>query len=351
MTSDDLPHQELESDHSNVPTTDFNLKGMHQDEPCSAEERTRLFVDVFGKGTRRAKMRMETAEEVEEARAKSWQQGLNAWALAQFHKIRLAFADVVAHERERGWSYEIVLRMRLDMTFPKLSVGWLGNHLANILTEDNIFLHNDYFFVGSRGAVALFSSVWDHGIRLGLHLKGRSFVPIDWSRASESPWLTHCSNVFNMMDLPIDLFSAVHSLQRSGSLRIVQASQKQVIAERVKREWQTLEKLTVQGTFDPNRTFAVQTVQNYHFANITDPSRYLDPEVFLAHVALHPSRPLGPLKLRCAVTEVLNPKGLSPRVFLRNASLSNTGRAGGCVEVRSSTCTFKPAPERWQWRC
>ena len=363
--------EEIESDHSNVPTTDFltasahacrrgrcrtktgmrSPKGLHEDEPCSAEERTRLFVDVFGKGTRRAKMRMETAEELEEARAKSWQQGLNAWALAQFHKIRLAFADVVAHERERGWSYEIVLRMRLDMTFPKLSVGWLGNHLANILTEDNIFLHNDYFFVGSRGAVALFSSVWDHGIRLGLHLKGRSFVPIEWSRASDSPWLTHCSNVFNMMDLPIDLFSAVHSLQRSGSLRIVQASQKQAIAERVKREWQTLENLTVQGAFDPNRTFAVQTAQNYQFANITDPSRYLDPEVFLAHVALHPSRPLGPLKLRCAVTEVLNPKGLSPRVFLRNASLSNTGRAGGCVEVRSSTCTFKPAPERWQWRC
>ena len=345
--------EELESDHSNVPTTDFNLKGMHQDEPCSAEERTRFFADVFGKGGRRAKMRMETAEEVEEARAKSWQPGLNAWALAQFHKIRLAFADVVAHERERGWSYKIVLRMRLDMTFPKLSVGWLGNRLANILTDDKIYLHNDYFFVGSRGAVAQFSGVWDHGIRLGLHLKGRSFAPIEWSRASESPWLwmAYCSNVFVMMDLPIDLFRDAHSLQRSGSSRIVQASQKQVIAERVTREWQTLEKLTAQGAFDPNRTFAVHTLQNYHFANVTDPSRYLDPEVFLAHVALHPSRPLGPLKLRCAVTDVLNQKGLSPRVFLRNASLSNTGSAGGCVVVRSPTCTLKPAPERWQWRC
>ena len=140
------------------------------DKACGHEERTNLLADAFGRQGRIWKVRLETREEVAEARDKSHRAGFNSWALAQFHKVRLAFRDLAAHEIERGWRYAAVLRIRTDQTFPRLAPNWLN---AATLDDDTVYLQKDFVYIGSRAAIGNFSRLWDAGMRAGGRIRRR----------------------------------------------------------------------------------------------------------------------------------------------------------------------------------
>ena len=84
------------------------------DKACSEKEREALIADAFGRNQRVVHVRMETPEEVAEARSLAYRPRGNGWALSQFHKVRLAYADLESHERARGWRYTAILRIRTD---------------------------------------------------------------------------------------------------------------------------------------------------------------------------------------------------------------------------------------------
>jgi hypothetical protein len=280
------------------------------DRPCTHAESESLFANTFAAGgLRYARMRFESTEEVAEAKHLSWTPGVNAYAFAQFHKIRLAFGMLVKREQELGSRFDAVLRLRTDQTFHGTfldsNTSWLR---PASLMENTVYMYHDAFWVAQRDAFGQVSRIWDHGVRMGIHLKARHFTPLDWTRLEKSTWAMQdpgrkpCSNFLLALDMPVGLFGMSHN-----HARITVPEVRKRIRNHVRHS--TLGDAT--SGLDLSRTFVLAgwlanasgsaSTRKRKTGNEMDFRKVVDPEVFLGSTVLHPSQPVGPLVLQCAV--------------------------------------------------
>ena len=208
-------------------------------------------------------------------------------------------------------------------------------------------MEKDFLYIGSRAAVGNFSRLWDAGIHLGMHLKGRRFEPLEWTRFAQSPWVRECSNFLPSLDLPVELFGEVYRDVQQN------ASHTRRMMTLIQHTWRPGQLINLEARqrelLDAKRTFTVAPFpwKDYNL----DPEAYIDPEVFLGATVLHPSRPLGRLKLACASTRFTVRGSLIYPTLGKHLVPGSHLKANQLCTSSSYKCSFRLAPGRWSWRC